>query len=141
MGSESSLWNTLRNNMKDRWRAERIENGVGLGTPDVYATLLENGSMHWIELKHVHEYPKRITTIVNVDHFTAQQKGFIRRHHKAGANVWVLIQIKRDYYLFHGLNSLKIGELTKLGYQTDADYQWQGSIDYEELSYVLAINS
>lgn len=139
MGSERSLWKTLDRNMKEYWEAERVENPVGPGTPDLYVTMKANGNMHWIELKHVHGYPKRATTIVDVDHFTPQQRSFIRRHSRIGANVWVLIQIHRDYFLFHGMNALKVGKLTREGYFIHADYKWSGKIDYDRFRSVFLI--
>lgn len=140
MGSESSLWSTLRKNMKEYWEPERVENPAGPGTPDVYITMKANGKMHWIELKHVHKYPKRATTIIKVDHFSPQQKSFIRRHSKYGGSVWVMIQIEKDYFFFHGFNALNIGELTKEEYFTGADRVWKNRINYTELVDCLLIN-
>lgn len=144
MGSESSLWKTLNNNMgkrgKDYWEPCRVENPAEPGTPDVYVTIKDVGrfSMNWIELKHTHSWPKRSTTVLKIDHFTPQQKGWIRRHTRAGARVWLIIQVARDYFLFQGLDCLLVGELTKEGYYKKCYRSWKNRIDYLELKECLS---
>ena len=133
MGSEASLWNTLRKNMKGKWEADRVENPASPGTPDVYYTMLHNSAMGWIELKHAHEWPKRPTTPLKIEHFTKQQRSFIRRHGKAGANVSVLLQVERDYFLLDWDAALQIGEFIKADYYGDLRIAyWKNGLQYEQ---------
>lgn len=140
MGSEASLWNTLRKNMKDRWKATRVENPAAPGTPDVYYTLTDTiwgHPMGWLELKHAHSWPKRESTILSVDHFTPQQRMFIRIHGKIGANVKLLIQVERDYLLFNWENSLLVGNLTKKEMFKECMMYWHPRINFDHLSMYL----
>jgi len=124
--------------MKEYWEADRVENPVSPGTPDVYFTLTCNGRMGWIELKHLHEWPKRPDTIVKIDHYTPQQKSFIRRHGERGALVCLLIQIKKDYFLFGWKNALNVGEIPKEEYFNQCIRHWANRMDYPEFTRILA---
>jgi len=138
MGSESSLWKTLYTNMKPFWEAERIENAVGIGVPDVYATM-NSGRMVWIELKHVHYWPKKETTQLKIKHYTPQQRSFIRRHGKKGANVYILLQVERDYFLLTWQAALRIGEMVPNDYYNSDDIAyWKNRINYEQLIDILS---
>ena len=79
--------------------------------------------MGWLELKHAHEWPVRADTPLKLDHFTPQQRLFIRRHAPFGCNVKMLLQVDRDYILLEGEVALLIGTLTKQGL-IDAGYQF-----------------
>lgn len=136
MGSESSLWNTVRKNMKGRWEAERVENPASPGTLDVYYTM-NSGIMGWVELKHVHTWPKRDSTIIRVKHFSPQQKSFLRRHGRVGGNVKVLIQIEKDYFLFPWKSALRIGEMVKEEFFENCQAHWKNRIDYNQLEELL----
>lgn len=48
-GPEANFWNTLRTNVPKDGFVMRLENKVGLGTPDVYCML--GGLPFWLELK------------------------------------------------------------------------------------------
>jgi hypothetical protein len=131
MSSESSFWKTLRKNMKGKWQPERIESMCGQGVPDVYATI--DGIMLWIELKYAHEWPKRVLTPLRFEHYTPQQKNWIRRHGRAGANVFLFIQVEKDYLLFTWKDALKVGTLTKPQLMKIAYRHWKNRIDYSDL--------
>jgi hypothetical protein len=137
MGSEVSLWKTVSRNMRGKWIAQRVENAVGPGTPDVYYTM-NNGAMGWIENKHAHTWPKRKTTPLKLDHFTIQQRKWIERHGKAGATVYVLLQVRSEYFLLDYEESRNIGEWTKRDYRIHSNYYWYSRIDYNELEQILS---
>lgn len=137
MGSESSFWNTIKKNMSKYWVADRVENPIMSGTPDVYYTMKSPFSMGWIELKHAHTWPKRETTILRLDHYTAQQKAFIRRHGSAGANVKLFLQVKTDYLLFDWESALHVGSMTKRELLEICLKSWSRSVDYNALRYFL----
>lgn len=139
MGSERSLWKTVQTNMLEYWVATRVENPAGPGTPDVYFTLLEKKRMGWIELKHVHNWPKRAATTIKIKHFTPQQRLFLKIHGEAGANVTVLLQVERDYFLLEWELALDLhdGLLTQADLKEKA-YYWKGRIDYDTLVFLLS---
>ncbi len=112
--NESGLWRFLRTKLKGYWEPVRIENLVGIGTPDVYYTLT-NGTMGWLELKHVDNWPKRQSTVIKIDHFTSEQRNWIRRHGQLGANVFLLLRVEKDYLLFDHEGCEYVGRETRAG--------------------------
>ena len=150
MGSEASLWKTVSKNMKDFWEVQRVENLVGPGTPDVYVTM-NTGNMVWIENKHAHKWPKRPSTPLKLDHFTPQQRSWIRRHGAKCANVFVLLQVDTDYFLLDHIEAQNIGgkhwdeqftpfnkPWVKQDYQDMCSYHWYRHIRYDELNFILS---
>ena len=84
---ETSLWKWLRDGTRDmrpRLHMERIENGVGVGTPDVQGFL---GQQFWIELKSC---PRSSNIKVKVD---VDQARWHRNRFRAGGMSWFLIQV------------------------------------------------
>lgn len=74
----------------------RIENACDEGTPDV------NCVHGWIELKHVHAYPKRGGAVA-LPHFRPSQRAWLLRRNAAGGRCWLLLRIDRDWYLLPGM--------------------------------------
>lgn len=137
MGCEKSLWRTIQKNMKGRWEADRVENPANPGMPDVYFTLKKTGTMGWIELKYAHEWPKRETTPLKLKHFTKQQRSFFRRHGEIGANLFILLQVDREYFLLNYPVCLAIGTLTRTDYPIKSIGYWENRIYYDQLEYLL----
>jgi len=114
MGSESTLAGRLRNCVNDapgRNHMTRIENGVELGTPDTNGRVF--GIDFWLELKHVHEWPKRKTTPVRLNHFTAEQRQWLLQRGLAGGTCGVLLQVKNEYFAFNWFKSQRLSTLTR----------------------------
>ena len=133
---ESDLWKKLKDGMGDRWVADRIENDVGVGTPDVaYSTGGING---WIELKYIRSYPQRYTTPILIPHLTSVQCSWLRRHGEAGGHCFLLIRIQNDFYLFswRAAKLVKDG-LTREGFKTNAVQWWNGTINWVTLASIL----
>lgn len=77
------------------YHAVAVENGtVGPGTPDVNCTL------GWLELKWLRRWPKNEETVVKIDHYTPQQRIWLKRRARAGGGVWLLLQVGREWLLF-----------------------------------------
>lgn len=96
MASEKSMWEALRPLMKGL-DPMRVENLVGIGTPDV------NYTRGWIELKYIGGWPVRDPdAIVKVDHFTPQQRVWIMRRALAGGRVFVFLKVGEEWLLFNG---------------------------------------
>jgi hypothetical protein len=101
--AESDLWKTMRDKVAAHGHFERIENMVGRGRPDVnYCVRGHEGN---IELKQIKQWPAREETVVELDHFTAQQRLWIRRRCAARGRVYVLLEVVRPiptYLLMRG---------------------------------------
>jgi hypothetical protein len=107
MKDEKALWSYISSQMGNIWDAQRHEDKISTGIPDVSFGL--QGVNGWLELKHVKKYPKKSTTAVRIKHFTSDQKNWLKRRQKFGGNCWVLIAIETDIYLFRALNLQEIG--------------------------------
>lgn len=89
--AESDVWHRLRDAGRKFGHFERIENMVGRGRPDVnYCVAGVEGN---IELKQIARWPKRAETVVEVDHFTPQQRIWIRTRLSAGGRVYILLEV------------------------------------------------
>lgn len=55
----------------------------------------------WIEFKIVEEWPKRATTCIRIDHFTAGQKAWFRLRLPHNPNCFIMVQIEEDHLLYH----------------------------------------
>lgn len=155
MGSEASLWKTLRDGVKraPAWHVHlvRVENDVEVGTPDVnycavpirlHPTSAISGSLMeglgegvegWIELKHRHHWPARERTVVRLDHYTQEQRDWLLRRTISGGRAWLLLQVEREYLLFDGVAAQQVGRLTRKGLGELARCTWQGRLNYAEL--------
>jgi hypothetical protein len=72
---------------KQRQDPISVENHSYPGTPDV------NCIRGWIELKYLPAWPKLPETPIKIDHFTPQQRNFLRRRWKAGGGAWLLLRV------------------------------------------------
>lgn len=80
-----------------------VENPCLPGTPDV------NCHVGWIELKSIKKWPKNDNLVVKIEHFTTQQKLFLRNRWRENKDAFILIKIDRDWFLFTGAWSKEIG--------------------------------
>lgn len=141
--SEAGLWGTMRQQMgaNKYWReATRHEDLLSLGIADV-SYVSRFGNHGWIELKKINEWPKRESTIVRIDHYTDDQRMWLKRKGKAGGFTWLFLQIKRDYFLFDWYGAQTIGlvprkQLDELSYMS-----WYGKMNWEALSVLLCDGS
>lgn len=104
-----------------------VENGVGIGTPDVNCTL------GWIELKQEDEWPKRGGPL-RVPHYTPQQKLFAIRRERAGGKCWLLIQVGPELILLRGGDAARLlGSSTRDELLAVAVGHWSRVLDENEL--------
>lgn len=74
-----------------------VENRVGIGTPDI------NYTYGWLELKCLKNWPKNTNIAVKLDHdLTKEQRIWLKRRWAAGGECYVLLQVKREFFLFAG---------------------------------------
>jgi len=136
MSSESGLWKTLSKRMKKEWVADRIECVSLAGVPDVYFTT-NSGIMGWLELKYAHEWPKRQNTVLRLNHFTTEQRNWIRKHGKQGARVFLLLQVDRDYLLFSHSECNVVGKTSKRILFRNSIGHWYNSMNINDLLHIL----
>lgn len=106
-----------------------VENrGACPGTPDV------NYEGGWIETKWLRSWPKRTETIVPVDHFTPQQRIWLRKRRRVGGHAWVLLQCKREWILLDGEVAADIlGRCTRQELFDRAHRVWLDGLNDKEL--------
>ena len=115
--------------------AVAVENPVGPGTPDV------NYCEGWIELKWLRTWPKRDATVVSIPHFTIQQRRWLRRRWEVGQSAWLLLQIKREWMLFTGLDAHDyVGNLNRKELREVARVRWQNGINATDLCGALNLD-
>lgn len=90
--NEAAVWQHLRQHMAPYWKAQRIENQVGDGTPDVYWTI-PHKAHGWVELKYRPSWPKRPATPVALGLRPAQAHW----HRDMAVPVWVIARIGDDW--------------------------------------------
>lgn len=113
--------------------AVSVENSAYPGTPDV------NYIGGWIECKWLRSWPKRETSSVRVDHFTPQQKVWLRRREKRGGDAWLLLQCRTTWLLFRGTQAAEIlGSATRDELHAAAVRIWDTGLVDSELLEALA---
>jgi hypothetical protein len=74
-----------------------VENPACPGTPDI------NYVEGWIECKWLRSWPKKADTPVRLEHpLKDNQRAWLRRRRIHKGRVWVLLQCKREWFLFYG---------------------------------------
>lgn len=113
-----------------------VENKVALGTPDVFYSA--NGHLGCVELKHLHEYPKRASTPLRFKHFTTDQVGCIEGFGKGNRFSFVLVQVMTDHYLFEHAFARELQlEQPRIWWEKWARGIWHGRLDYNQLAAIL----
>ena len=130
--NEAGFWKYLQKGMGARWKAERVENRLAAGFPDVFFTI--DGVHGLVELKYL---PKKKKTIT-IRHFTDEQRAFSYRH-----GTPILVQIEDEYLLFGHEHALDLGKGQPLSEHISwAVARWEGSIHFDDLkSALLAISN
>lgn len=131
MANESTFWAYLRKGMGARWKAERVENRLAAGFPDVFFTI--DGVHGLVELKYL---PKKKKTIT-ISHFTDEQRAFSYRHKTP-----ILIQIENEYLFMGSEHALLVGRGQPLSDHISwAVARWTDSVDFEGLKSALLAES
>lgn len=56
-----------------------------------------------MELKFLPRWPKIVAEApVRLEHFTPQQRIWLRKWHRVGGKAWVLLQVNQEFLLFKG---------------------------------------
>ncbi len=93
---ERNLWRWLKSGLPTNVHAQRIENGVARGTPDVEAC--GNGTSTWVELKVGRPHGEWY----DLNHLTQQQAMWHWERTRAGGTSWFLVQLGKERFLVPG---------------------------------------
>lgn len=120
--SEKTDWKLLRDKMKfprDRW--DRMENGVGVGMPDINYCI--RGTEGWIEIKSPAEPKREETALFGSNHNLSQdQKNWFKRQTMAGGRCYILIGTDKRWMLVHGKHADTLNHMTVAELQAVADW-------------------
>ena len=135
MGSEANLWSTMRVQMgKNKYwlEATRHEDKIQSGIADVSFVSM-NGLHSWCELKSIPAWPARESTILVIDHYTDQQRIFLKQKGKMGGCSWLFMKVGRDYLLFDWGGAQQVGKLNRDALLNTATAYWFGKMNWREL--------
>lgn len=134
---ESGLWRKMRKNLlRGRWdESTRHEDTTAAGIADV--SFICGGKHGWMELKRIKEWPKRPTTIVRCDHYTPEQRNFLKRKGTHGGNCWLFAQIENDHLLFDWERAQLFGTLNKEQTLKLANVAWIKNMDWDHFAEIL----
>jgi hypothetical protein len=100
--------------------ARPTENPADIGFPDV--VMLHDITL---ELKYLKNFPAREKTIVQLEHYTPEQRVWARRRWRKGGNHGLLLGVGRELLLFAGPASWEdVGYLTRGELYEAAWYRW-----------------
>ncbi len=105
-----------------------VENPMKPGTPDV------NYADGWIELKWLRNWPVRATTVVRIDHYTKEQRVFLRKRWLTSQSAYLLLQVRREWMLFDGESAAKyVGNIQKEQLKMIAVAHWENGLNSGDL--------
>lgn len=140
MSRESALWSLMRREMgrgKHWLEATRHEDAINLGIADV-SFVDVCGNHGWMELKDAAAWPARESTILRLDHYTEDQRAFLRRKGRAGGKAWLFVRVDRDYMLFGWREAQGVGRLNRAQLLECAAFYCLGGCDWAGLGRFLA---
>jgi hypothetical protein len=110
--TEKKDYGILRDNMPVHGdRIDRIENVVGVGTPDINFCI--EGVEGWIELKSPREPKRASTRLFGSNHKLSQdQMNWFLKQEKAGGNGFVLIATDKRWMLIEGWYADDVNKMT-----------------------------
>lgn len=114
MSAEKNLWGWLDLRLGGHWFAQRVENEVGRDTPDVWFALYKLRAVSgWIELKVLHDLPKRPGTPLRLPKWTAGQRNWAVSAHRHGAWCFLGLQVleRQEFYLIPGHEAVRLVEM------------------------------
>lgn len=130
MHPEKAMWYQLREDLIGYWDATRHEDRLNEGVPDV--SFGSKDKQGWIELKALHDWPKKENTIVKIDHYTPQQKIWLLKRGRVGGCCWLLLKVKYDWLLFDYKNAQLVGKSNKQQLFTLSIFHWSDRLNIFE---------
>lgn len=106
---EQRLWDRLRKAAAGKLHAERIENLVGVGRPDV--DTLVGGNFVPIELKQVPGWPKRPSTkVLGRKGLSQEQKNWHLNWRRWGGSSLIVVGVGNEVFTFNGSTADHVNE-------------------------------
>lgn len=139
MAGEARFWAYLRKGMRGRWHAQRHEDRLSAGVPDVSYAL--NGVDGWIELKALDRWPKRAGTRVTSGLTLIQGRWLVDRAQKGNGQCFIFLKVGRDYLLWRWIDAhilAPTARVNQAALKALAMKKWENRIDFDELAEVLA---
>lgn len=142
---EQRLWQYVRKGMAGRWHAQRHEDMLSAGIPDVSYAI--DGVDGWIELKAIDRWPARDATPVRVGIRPAQVRWLSLRGQHGHGHCYVLLAVgrgaKAEFVLvgWRDVPRLSTDTLTRVdivGGGLPTAHRWIGSIDWQSFSYAIS---
>lgn len=106
---EQGLWDKIRNSMGAGWRADRVENKILQGMPDVYFAISPQLT-GWLELKVLPVMPTRAETPIRIPHYTSYQANWHWTHRDFGTKSWILVKHQDELHVFASRMALALFE-------------------------------
>lgn len=131
--SERGMRHTVVNALKSL-DAIAVENPARPGTPDV------NYVEGWVELKWIRRWNANANEApVLIHHFTPQQRVWLMRRWNKDGNVWLLLEVGREWLLFTGdVAAASVGRVTRLELEKLAFRHWRNGLVRKELVSCLS---
>ena len=105
-----------------------VENVTRAGTPDI------NYVYGWLELKYLREWPKKARTIVQIPHYTREQRTWAIRRAVCGGRVHLLLRAEDDWLLLpQPWAAMYVGKVGKAALIEAAECYWLGRLGAQEL--------
>lgn len=133
------MWASLKKAMGSRWHAQRHEDVLAQGIPDV--SYGASGVQGWIELKCLEAWPVRPDTVVKIDHLTQEQRAWLYLRGKAGGRTWLLLRVEstNTWLLFDHVRAWgMVGRLKQADLRGVATKVWEPGIDADELARAVS---
>lgn len=135
--TEQQLWKFLSSKMKGKWLAQRHEDRLSQGIPDVSFSI--RGVGHgWMELKAIDAAMPAAP--VRIPHLTDLQRAWIMSHGQAGGGVFVLVSIGEGIYLFDYSVVYKLGLMTSVEMRETAAVFYQLKKNFDSDLFLKAVS-
>jgi hypothetical protein len=102
---EDNEWKAFQGWAQGKLKLNRVENILGDGMPDVIGTNC-HGVGFWLELKDLADWPVRDTTCPLHKKFRPGQLPFLLDWKSWGFNTYVLLRVKKIFYLVNPIDGL-----------------------------------
>jgi len=116
LAKEQRAFATVKESSLGRLNMKRIENSITAGMPDVIL-INRKGTVVWLELKALDEWPKRATTAPLKGKFEKGQLAFMREWRSWKGHSFCLLRVGTVYYLLDPrsqLDELSTQQLTEM---------------------------
>lgn len=133
--AENSLIGYVTEGMKPYWRKPiKHADAFTSGVADLSGFLEPAGTV-WIELKALHKWPVRATTVVKLG-FDDLQKEFLLER-----KGWLFVRVRREYLLYHpkvAYEQIEMDFTTRQLMNECASAIWKNSVDWKKFASIIS---